>query len=131
MEPGIKVLKLITGETVMADVAYDKLKKHATLKHPLIFNIQYKQSGTVSMVATKWIESKKTSHKIKTYHIIAAVEPTDMMEELYLDSVEEMIEYDSAPRAPSVRREDIDAEEQLLEYLEAFDDTEEETIIVH
>jgi len=126
MEPGINILKLITGETVIADVEYDKLKKHATLNHPLIFNIQYKQTGGASMVATKWIESKKTSHKIKTYHIIAADKPTQMMEDLYVESVQDMIEYDASPSTSNA-----ETDEQIIDYLESLEDVEEEIITVH
>ena len=86
MESGIRLLKLITGETVMADVELDKLKKYATLKQPLIFSILNKTDGSVSMVATKWV----TTHKIKTYHIVANVAPSESMHQLYAESVEDL-----------------------------------------
>lgn len=90
MESGIRLLKLITGETVMADVELDKLKKYATLKQPLIFSILNKTDGSVSMVATKWVESMFTTHKIKTYHIVANVAPSESMHQLYVESVEDL-----------------------------------------
>lgn len=90
MESGIRLLKLITGETVMADVELDKLKKYATLKQPLIFSILNKTDGSVSMVATKWVESLFTTHKIKTYHIVANVAPSESMHQLYAESVEDL-----------------------------------------
>lgn len=95
MEPGIKILKLITGETIMADIEYDKLKKNATLNYPLIFHVQYKPTGSVSMVATRWVESNVVSHKIKTHHIVVAADPTEIMEELYMDSIEDLENYDN------------------------------------
>lgn len=90
MESGIRLLKLITGETVMADVELDKFKKNATLKQPLIFSILNKTDGSVSMVATKWVESMFTTHKIKTYHIVANVSPSESMHQLYTESVEDL-----------------------------------------
>tara|TARA_R110002153_G_scaffold52142_3_gene146275 strand:- start:632 stop:1027 length:396 start_codon:yes stop_codon:yes gene_type:complete len=90
MESGIRLLKLITGETVMADIELDKQKKNATLKQPLIFSILNKADGTVSMVATKWVESLFTTHKIKTYHIVANVEPSASMYQLYQESIEDL-----------------------------------------
>ena len=64
MESGIRLLKLITGETIIADVELDKLKKNATLKQPLIFSILNRSDGSVSMMATKWVESMFTTHKM-------------------------------------------------------------------
>jgi|SaaInl5LU_22_DNA_1037371.scaffolds.fasta_scaffold36877_2 hypothetical protein len=129
MEEGIKILKLITGETVMADIKLDKLKKHATLRQPLVFTTQYNSSGTVSMVATKWIESNHLSHRIKTYHIVAAVVPTEMMEQLYIESVEEMEASDSNP----LPEDDSDKMDRMLDYLSSYvdEDVEEEDNIIH
>ncbi len=97
MESGIRLLKLITGETVMADIVFDDSKKIAVLKEPLIFSVLNKTDGSVSMVATKWLESLFNTHKIKTYHIVANVAPTESMEELYAESIAELTlerEYD-------------------------------------
>ena len=129
MEEGIKILKLITGETVMADIKLDKLKKHATLRQPLVFTTQYNSTGTVSMVATKWIESSHTSHRIKTYHIVAAVVPTEMMEQLYIESVEEM----EATEGDPLPEDDSDKMDRMLDYLSSYvdEDAEEEDVIVH
>lgn len=90
MESGIRLLKLITGETVMADIVFDDSKKIAVLKEPLIFSVLNKTDGSVSMVATKWLESLFNTHKIKTYHIVANVAPTESMEELYAESIAEL-----------------------------------------
>ena len=90
MESGIRLLKLITGETIIADVELDKLKKNATLKQPLIFSIFNKSDGSVSMMATKWVESMFTTHKIKTYHIVANVQPSESMYQLYTESLEDL-----------------------------------------
>lgn len=90
MESGIRLLKLITGETIIADVELDKLKKNATLKQPLIFSILNKSDGSVSMMATKWVESMFTTHKIKTYHIVANVQPSESMYQLYTESLEDL-----------------------------------------
>ena len=90
MESGIRLLKLITGETIIADVELDKLKKNATLKQPLIFSILNRSDGSVSMMATKWVESMFTTHKIKTYHIVANVMPSESMHQLYNESIEDL-----------------------------------------
>ena len=90
MESGIRLLKLITGETVMADVELDKFKKNAILKQPLIFSILNRSDGSVSMMATKWVESMFTTHRIKTYHIVANVMPSESMHQLYNESIEDL-----------------------------------------
>ena len=90
MESGIRLLKLITGETIIADVELDKLKKNATLKQPLIFSILNRSDGSVSMMATKWVESMFTTHRIKTYHIVANVMPSESMHQLYNESIEDL-----------------------------------------
>ena len=90
MQSGLRLLKLITGETVMADVDFDEQKKHAILKKPLTFSVLNKSDGSVSMMATRWVESAFDTHRIKTYYIIANVAPSESMEDLYTESIADL-----------------------------------------
>ena len=133
MDQDIKVLKLITGETVIADIKYDNQKKHVTLNYPLLFNLEYKQSGAVSMVATKWMESPLTSHKIKTYHVVVTTTPTKTMHQLYIESVQEMIEFDNTPSTPKIdpQNPDWDKLVDYLDELDDYDDKDDKEYIIH
>ena len=119
MESGIRLLKLITGETVIADVELDKLKKNATLKQPLIFSILNRSDGSTSLMATKWVESMFSTHKIKTYHIVANVQPSESMHQLYTESIEDL-ENDSYSEEQT-KQEEFD---ELVDYMsDIIDDT--------
>lgn len=117
MEPEIKIIKLVTGETLIANIEYDKMKKNATLKDPLVFSIVPKTSGKLSMTASRWIESSSTQHKIKTYHIVIAAEPTELMEQMYIDSVQEMNEYDS-------ETVEYSEDDDVIDYLDSLQETD-------
>ena len=74
----------------MADVDFDEQKKHAILKKPLTFSVLNKSDGSVSMMATRWVESAFDTHRIKTYYIIANVAPSESMEDLYTESIADL-----------------------------------------
>lgn len=126
MQSGIRLLKLITGETVMADVDFDEQKKHAILKKPLIFTVLNKTDGSVSMMATKWVESVFDTHRIKIYHIVANVAPSESMEDLYSESLADLENspYDYSPKTDTPAEKD-----EWDELLESMLDNDESSII--
>lgn len=126
MESGIRLLKLITGETVIADVELDKLKKNATLKQPLIFSILNRSDGSTSLMATKWVESMFTTHKIKTYHIVANVQPSESMHQLYTESIEDL-----ENGSYSFNNEERTKQEEFDELVDYMSDIIDDTNTVH
>lgn len=85
----IAILKLITGETLICEMSYTKDEKYVSIKNPLRFSLSAKQSGS-SLIASKWIESDQTEFKIKTWHIVAAAEPSLYIEEIYHESIADL-----------------------------------------
>ena len=124
MEWQIQSIKLITGETLISQIKYDKLKKHAVLKNPLVFTYISKEGGA-SIVATKWIETDKMVFTIKTYHIIATVNPSQVMHKLYIESIEEMEAMEFEPEEES---ESTSKWDDLVDYMDALIDKDN---IVH
>ena len=57
MDWEIRLIKLITGETLVSNIRFDKLKKHAVLKEPLAFNFINKSGGSASVLTTRWLET--------------------------------------------------------------------------
>jgi hypothetical protein len=127
MEWEVKLIKLISGETVISHIKYDKLKKHAVLKDPLAFTLINKPSGVTSLVATKWMETRQKVFTIKTYHVILTVDPSEMMHKLYLESVEEMGKYETANAEDSEETPDTKWDD-LVDYMETL---EEEDSTLH
>ena len=82
MENNVKVLKLITGEVVIARV--EQKGTMLILDKP----ITLKESGHVGYVVEPWIPAGKSENiTISIDHVIAQDEPKPVVEEYYLESV--------------------------------------------
>lgn len=112
MDKEVKIIKLITGETVVTYIQGSEHPKYTTISHPLVFNTMYKPSGDMSIIATKWMESETYTHKIQNHHIVTSAAASETIKEMYINSVEDMIEHDDEDD------EDFD-----------FEDSEEQTEI--
>ena len=86
MSPSITVLKLLTGETIMCEIEYEKDERYVRIINPLIFDVVPKADGA-SMVVSKWLEAEQDSFLIKSWHIVTAAKPTEYMEDLYIESI--------------------------------------------
>lgn len=102
----IAILKLITGETVICEMSYTKDEKYVSIKNPLQFSLRAKHSGS-SLVASKWIESDQTEFKIKTWHIVAAAEPSVYIEEIYHESIADLAAHEETMESET-EESDID-----------------------
>ncbi len=120
MDKEVKIIKLITGETVVTYIQASEHPKFTVISHPLIFNTIYKPSGDMSIIATKWMESETYTHKIQNHHIVTSAAASETIKEMYINSVEDMIEHD-------------DAEDQDFNFQEGEDQTEddEENKVLH
>lgn len=83
------ILKLITGETLICEMTHIQDEKYILIKNPLQFKLRAKQSGS-SLIASKWIETDQKEFKLKTWHIVAAAEPTEYIEEIYHESIADL-----------------------------------------
>jgi hypothetical protein len=101
----ITILKLITGETVICEMAYTKDERYVSIKNPLQFRLNAQQTGS-SLIASKWIETDKSEFKLKTWHIVAAAKPTEYIEEIYHESVADLQEHEN--QEENNQEEDID-----------------------
>jgi hypothetical protein len=103
------ILKLITGETLICEMSYTKDEKYVLIKNPLRFSLSTKQSGS-SLIASKWIESNQNEFKLKTWHIVAAAEPTEYIEEIYHESIADLEAHEN-------EQENIQDDDEIDQYL--------------
>lgn len=106
----IAILKLITGETLICEMTYTKDEKYISIKNPLQFKLSAKQSGS-SLIASKWIETNQKEFKLKTWHIVAAAEPTEYIEEIYHESIADL-------EAQENEQENIQDDNEIDQYLD-------------
>lgn len=91
MQEGIKVIKLTSGDTVVA-----KLTKlvdqgpYVQLDDPVQFTMMYKGGGEGSLVAQQWLETDETSFKVSKAQLVAVAEPNDMLKDYYFSSLEDI-----------------------------------------
>jgi hypothetical protein len=85
----LAIIKLITGETLICKMSLTKDKNYVLIVNPLQLALNSNQSGS-SLVASKWIETDQTEFKVKTWHIVAAAEPSLYIKEIYDESMEEL-----------------------------------------
>ncbi len=118
----VKIIKLTSGETVISYIADKTHEKHTTIIHPLVFNTMYKPSGDISMVVTKWIESATYTHTIQNHHIIISATPSDMVKEMYISSVQDII---------NSKDQDFEDYEYDDELVNTNDEAEEDKTVYH
>ena len=91
MQEGIKVIKLTSGDTVVAKLT--KLSNqgpYVQLDDPVQFTMMYRGGGEGSLVAQQWLETDETSFKVPRHHLVAVADPNDMLKEYYYSSLEEI-----------------------------------------
>ena len=92
MKNEVKVLKLITGEEVIARVTESDIQitegdgvDILILDHPMKILAAPEPGGKVKRGMMKWIEASKPDPiDIEIKHIVVIVDPTDEMEKTYL-----------------------------------------------
>ena len=91
MQEGIKVIKLTSGDTIVAKLT--KLINQGPfvqLDDPIQFTMMYKGGGEGSLVAQQWLETDETSFKVARAQLVAVAEPNDMLKEYYFSSLEDI-----------------------------------------
>ena len=90
MANDVKVLKLITGEEVLARVSNDLSNGEGlvTLNKPMTLQPVPGQAGQMGFALVPWfISGKNENITISIDHVIAQDEPKPVVEEYYLESV--------------------------------------------
>ena len=91
MQEGIKVIKLSSGDTVVAKLtSLQNQGPYVQLDDPVQFTMMYRGGGEGSLVAQQWLETDETSFKVSRHHLIAVAEPNDMLKDYYYSSLEEI-----------------------------------------
>ena len=88
----IKVLKLVSGETIVALTT--RGDSYIKVDNPIEFRIVASRGGYGSMIASEWLQTEQTSFKIKGDHIVAMAPPTKMLLEYYFNTINEINEPD-------------------------------------
>jgi len=85
----LAIIKLISGETLICKMSLTKDKNYVLIANPLQLALNKNQSSS-TVVASKWLETDQTEFKVKTWHIVAAAEPSLYIKEIYVESMEEL-----------------------------------------
>lgn len=109
MQEGIKVIKLSSGDTVVADLTFLQNEgPFVRLDNPVQFTMMYGGRSDGTLVAQQWLETEETSFKIPRHHLVAVAEPNEMLKDYYYSSLEEIT---------------AESEEDILSALINFDGT--------
>ena len=93
MLTGIKVLKLTSGDTIVAKLTkFNDQRPFVQIDDPVQFTMMYRGGSEGSLVAQQWIETNETCFTIDKIQIVAEAEPNDMLKDYYLSSLEEINE---------------------------------------
>lgn len=93
MQEGIKVIKLTSGDTIVAKLTKNSERdQYVQIDDPVQFTMMYRGGGEGSLVAQQWLETDETSFSIHSMQIVAAAEPNDMLKDYYFSSLEEIYE---------------------------------------
>ena len=90
MANDVKVLKLITGEEVIARISEEERSDLITLEKPMTLQMipPTTSTGQVGFAMVPWIKAAKNEKiKISTEHIITEEEPSEKTEKNYLQIV--------------------------------------------
>jgi len=85
----IKVLKLVSGETIVALTT--RGESFIKVENPIEFTV-VTRDGYGSMVASQWLQTDQKSFKLRGDHIVAMAQPTEMLLEYYFNTINELNE---------------------------------------
>ena len=90
MQASIKVIKLTSGDTIVASLTQNEKTSQVQIDNPVQFTMMYRGGGEGSLVAQQWLETDETSFTVHKMQIVAAAEPNDMLKDYYFSSLEEI-----------------------------------------
>lgn len=83
------LVKLITGETIICEIAYSEDEKSVSIKNALQLSLNSSESGS-SLITSKWMETDKKEFNLKPWHIIVVAEPTEYFKQVYKESLADL-----------------------------------------
>ena len=91
MQQSIKVMKLTSGDTIVAKLTkFEDRKPFVQIDDPVQFTMMYKGNGEGTLVAQQWLETNETSFSVHKMQIVAEAEPNDMLKDYYYSSLEDI-----------------------------------------
>jgi hypothetical protein len=88
------ILKLVSGETIIADVSSSTKQDYLTVKDPLIVRSGVDDDSRLVMSMYKWIESAQTTFSIEKSHVILRAAPSEYLIDYYNEAKEDALIYD-------------------------------------
>lgn len=85
----IKVLKLVSGETIVADIESNDTS--IIISKPIQFTLVPKGSGAGTLMASEWIQTEEEVFTLRCDHVVAIASPTESLRGFYLKSVNEFV----------------------------------------
>lgn len=92
MHTGIKVMKLTSGDTIVAHCETRKSSSFVKITDPVQFTMIYNGGGAGTMVAQQWLETDDKEFTIHKMQLVAVAEPNAVLKEYYKDSLKDINE---------------------------------------
>lgn len=102
----IKVMKLTSGDTIVANVRPHKKEEYIIIEDPVQFIMSY-SDNIGRLVASSWLQTEETIFEIEKSNVVASANPNSMLLEYYSHSLEEIQQQNDY---------DESLEELLIEY---------------
>ena len=83
------ILKLVSGETIIADVTNSIKENHINVTDPLIVRTGMDEDNRLVMSMYKWIDTAQTNFTIDDDHIILRAAPSEYLIEYYNEAKED------------------------------------------
>lgn len=115
------VLKLVNGETIIAEVTESKTPLCKEVSEVFIIRTGISQNNKMVLSLMPWMESDQKSFTIREEHIVSQAEPSEVVKShynMYKNEVDDDDPFDE---------DDLDEEANFLD----FDDEDEETKTFH
>lgn len=77
------VLKLVSGETIIAEVIEGSVPNNCQVRHPYIIRSGISDTNKMVLSLMPWIESEQHTFNIKEDHIISRAAPSKVVEQHY------------------------------------------------
>ena len=89
----IKVLKLTSGDTIVANVLPHNKEGFVVIEDPVQFTLS-PLNNINRLIATPWLQTDETRFEIEKVNIVASAKPNNLLLEYYTQSLEEIQQLD-------------------------------------
>ena len=100
------ILKLVSGETIIADVNTSTKENHINVTDPLVLRTGIDDDNRMVMSMYKWMETAQTTFTIEKSHVILRAAPSEPIIDYYNEVLEDGSDYyDDEDHEPSAYEE--------------------------